>query len=1038
MNQSRDAVEAVHGVQRTFMFSVNVVDQAKEKAVDWLLAEQKARGLDLFESPEQLQESEVSLPDNNVLRNGRRLNPNFLRSVTISDTILEHVSPAGSRLMVFELGAGLGHVAHVLKIMHPNTTHVLVDLPNTLFFAYQFLSLSFPEAKILLVTDDTQLDGVAADEYDFVFLPTKFADTVLNISFDLFLNTASLGEMRNTVIRQWMDFLQDRLKVRYLYTLNRYLNVISPNEHSWRLDENECSLLYDDRWKMIRWELEPSFVRCPFVDMIIARYVEILAARTPQRQKKELEAASYQLVEEVQAEDWVRLARSKVHHEMSMLRNSMTPDLGITGTLFKLWESIRLSPSPDNVLLMLRYLERLIGRGNWEFEETDYYERMFLDMMDTVDDSSAHGQYAQVIRDRRACRQKQPSVSPSLAGCDRWLANDRAVPALIEADVGGHNIVLYRDHVLGIPMSLGPINYSRDLLEKHIARGEIFCGRFVSEIRDRILARHVEPTPVGEPRPSEETPVHDDLPLLVDEYRGFNLVQYRRIAYALAQEGGPKDLTQETAQSLEEYCRAGMCRIGSTIADLRVALAEEQVSQAEDRVSETERRATEAEDRASETERRVSQAERRATEAEARTSQTERRVSQAERRATEAERRVSQAEDHACEAQRVASETSEYLAELRKFAKPIVSIILLDWSCRESAHTIDYLNEQDIPREQYELLWIEYYDRRWDKIAARNAAAEAEGKPPAIDQWLILNVPREVYYHKHLMYNVGFCYAHGRIVVICDSDAVYAPSFVRTIIEAFEENPSIVLHLDQVRNFKHGYYPFNYPPIDEIMAGADNVRDGKTIGLLDTQDPLHSRNYGACFAARREDVISIGGSDEHIDYLGHCCGPYDLTFRLINAGKRELWHPTEWVYHVWHPGVAGDNNYVGPHDGKMMSTTAMRAIDSGRVRPLVEDEFISRMRTTGDVRPLTIPPEQFAAAVLAEERTRQWRVDFSAMVSTVLPGGQGDIVVHSRAPADTGLVGLLKRIVLAMGVRKDSVGYRFLKRVRLLLRRKRR
>ena len=65
---------------------------------------------------------------------------------------------------------------------------------------------------------------------------------------------------------------------------------------------------------------------------------------------------------------------------------------------------------------------------------------------------------------------------------------------------------------------------------------------------------------------------------------------------------------------------------------------------------------------------------------------------------------------------------------------------------------------------------------------------------------------------------------------------------------------------------------------------------GKTTGLLDNVDPLHTRNYGACMSALREDLLKIGGADEHIDYLEHICGPYEMTFRLVNAGKREVWY----------------------------------------------------------------------------------------------------------------------------------------------------
>ena len=41
-----------------------------------------------------------------------------------------------------------------------------------------------------------------------------------------------------------------------------------------------------------------------------------------------------------------------------------------------------------------------------------------------------------------------------------------------------------------------------------------------------------------------------------------------------------------------------------------------------------------------------------------------------------------------------------------------LSIILLDWGVRESFHSLDYLNRQTVARDQYELIWLEFYRRK--------------------------------------------------------------------------------------------------------------------------------------------------------------------------------------------------------------------------------------------------------------------------------------------------------------------------------------
>jgi len=267
---------------------------------------------------------------------------------------------------------------------------------------------------------------------------------------------------------------------------------------------------------------------------------------------------------------------------------------------------------------------------------------------------------------------------------------------------------------------------------------------------------------------------------------------------------------------------------------------------------------------------------------------------------------------------------------------PRLSLILLDWSVRESFHLLHYLRRQSVDRDQFEVIFIEYYAR---------IAEPLKQFADQLDTWVLLEMPESCIYHKHLMYNCGLALAHGEVVVLCDSDAMVRDSFVETILGHFKDRQQIVLHLDQFRNMRRDLYPFNYPSFDEVLGdGCTNNVDGRTSGMMDRIDPLHSRNYGACMCARRADLIEIGGADEHIDYLGHICGPYEMTFRLLNKGFKEVWDETEYLYHTWHPGQAGVDNYQGPHDGRQMSSSALESMITGRVYPSVENEVIRLFR----------------------------------------------------------------------------------------------
>src|SRR5262249_18537743 len=103
-----------------------------------------------------------------------------------------------------------------------------------------------------------------------------------------------------------------------------------------------------------------------------------------------------------------------------------------------------------------------------------------------------------------------------------------------------------------------------------------------------------------------------------------------------------------------------------------------------------------------------------------------------------------------------------------------VSVVLIDWGVRESFHSLEYLNKQTVPRDDFELIWVEFYSRKPEPIARMVATP---GRP-MLDQWLVLCYPEEFIYHKHRAYNAGLLAASGEIVVICDSDAMFRPSFI--------------------------------------------------------------------------------------------------------------------------------------------------------------------------------------------------------------------------------------------------------------------
>ena len=526
--------EVVHRAQQTFMFSVNVASPIKERAVDWLLEEQRSRGVDIFSLPPEIQESAYSYADNNVDRQGRRLTPDFIRTVNIGHKIGRYFKPGRRGFDILELGGGLGHLARTMKLLGHTRSHVILDLPETLVFSYCFLSLNFPGARTVLVENEDSARAITAGGYDFAFVPALFAEAITTRPYDLFVNTASLGEMPNRTIRYWMNFIQNSLTIHFIYTLNRYLNTIDPSRHAWRWEENECSVHYDRRWDFRQWELEPRFTRCPYVDTLIARYLEIAAARLKTIDAPACAQRAAELLRMVQEQDWYNVKDNSA----IMMRGDhiLAHDLGMDGTLFKLWNSLRLHPSADGVATLLRYLDTLLSRKDRVFEEQQFYQDLFLALFDAERDSTLQ-EFASQLRKRVQLQTQSPS------------------PTLIESR-DNYNFVSAGDKVIAISTALGSVHLFQDRLGEQELSPILFTGENLETVREKVRAFE------------KKTAVPDVE--LIDESGRYNVVRAGERFIAVAKELGPSNLFREqlgerelppvlfTGESLEEVREKSM------------------------------------------------------------------------------------------------------------------------------------------------------------------------------------------------------------------------------------------------------------------------------------------------------------------------------------------------------------------------------------------------------------------------------------------------------------------------------------------------
>ncbi len=127
---------------------------------------------------------------------------NIMRSAGLFEPLLHKKSP-----VVLEIGGGYGALAYFIKQILPNSTYVVVDLPQSLIFSTCYLAATLPEQDIRV------LDGPG------VALPPRSVTAVIpgliaalgELKIDLAINTLSFAEMPAKVVHDYAAFLRTHL-----------------------------------------------------------------------------------------------------------------------------------------------------------------------------------------------------------------------------------------------------------------------------------------------------------------------------------------------------------------------------------------------------------------------------------------------------------------------------------------------------------------------------------------------------------------------------------------------------------------------------------------------------------------------------------------------------------------------------------------------------------------------------------------------------------------------------------------------------------
>lgn len=458
LSGSASAAQAVEALQ-AYWFQQIPPPREAGLAVDWHLACLRVQGNPADTLPEFCQESLFAPEEAIVRRDGQRYRPDFFRHLGTMLRLRRAV--ADTRLTrVLELGAGTGNLARQFLGWWPNLRYVIIDLPDTLVFSFMYLRLNFPEKTWVFVQEDESPSTEELAAADFVFCPVSLQDRVLSLDIDLFVNTASLGEMTADTVRHWFDVVQNRVRPRWLVSINRYLNTLVPGRHDWRLHENTTAMRFGAHWQIRDWELEPDYLRCPYNNKH-ARQLLVIAEAGDAAPAAERRQLSLDYTEDARAGSWNQPPLEMTHQD-----NVLVSDMTRTGILFRLWESLRLDERTDNLELMLAYLDTLCHNRDRHFEEYFQYR-----------------QRAEILAGRAG------RLTSDLPGDASSAPEAASTVPLLVGSTADYNVVRFGSTVFGLPKRLGPVDLAH---EDPRGREGVIVGSSVGEVMG-LLERAAAP-----------------------------------------------------------------------------------------------------------------------------------------------------------------------------------------------------------------------------------------------------------------------------------------------------------------------------------------------------------------------------------------------------------------------------------------------------------------------------------------------------------------------------------------------------------------
>ena len=205
-----------------------------------------------------------------------------------------------------------------------------------------------------------------------------------------------------------------------------------------------------------------------------------------------------------------------------------------------------------------------------------------------------------------------------------------------------------------------------------------------------------------------------------------------------------------------------------------------------------------------------------------------------------------------------------------------ISVITWDASFRERFHTVDSFCQQEFPENEFEFIWVDYYNNTNSELIDRlNRSPNA--------RLLNLNNPRNAKWHLGKCINEGVKASVGDIIVLPDGDIIVGKNHLSVIESEMNNLDELIIYFRRWDEQKESHcansYDINYLANNSVLTNPTN--------------------YAGCIAMRRASFELINGYEEHDSFAGAGANGLETYLRFRNAGLAIKWHKKK-IFHPWH------------------------------------------------------------------------------------------------------------------------------------------